>query len=494
VSGPVPSIRNVALLQRALADVRDHGAPRIAASSITERADGRLAVKVFPANVWDRALFFGFEAEVWQQPGVTRANLAENQASHLRHPDRTGKCALVLGAGNQSSIPVMDALQKLIVEGQVVLLKMNPVNEYLGPVFKKVFAPLIEKGWFEVVYGGGDVGAYLCRHTGIDNIHITGSDQTHDMIVWGPKEGREGRKQRGEKALDKEITSELGNVTPIIVVPGKWSDRDLAFQAENIASMVSNNASFNCIAGKLVVVAREWEQKDAFIEAVRRALAAIPPRKAYYPGARDRWQQFLKAHPNAEKLGPDVEGTVPWTLITGLDPAADDEICFSVEPFCGVLHEVALPGRTAVEFLPRAVEFCNAKVWGTLGITVIVHPSTRNEPASEAAFQEALDDLKYGTIVVNHWAGLGYGLVNTTWGAYPGHPLEDIQSGRGVVHNTYLFDKPEKSVVYGPFIPMTKPVWFWSHRSVHKLAPPLVKFQAHPSLWRLLKVAPYAIG
>lgn len=494
ISGPVPCARNLRLLKIALGEVRDHGAPRVADDAISVRADGRLVVQVFPFDTWDRIVFLGYSAEIWMQQGVTRANLRANQAESLRRADPAGRLALVLGAGNQSSIPVTDALQKLFVENEVVLLKMNPVNEYLGPVFRRIFAPLIAEGWLEVVYGGAEVGAYLCQHAGIDTIHITGSDQTHDAIVWGPRDGRDERKQRREKAVDKPISSELGNVTPIIVVPGEWTDRDLAFQAENVASMVTNNASFNCIAGKLLVTSRDWRQRDAFLAAVRKALADSAPRKAYYPGARDRWQRFVDGHAQAEKLGRDGEGVVPWTLIANLDPEKKDDICFRVEPFCGVLHEVALPGASAVDFLPGAVQFCNDTVWGTLAISVIIAPSTRKDPANEAAFQEGLDDLRYGTIGVNHWPGLGFALMTTSWGAHPGHTLEDIQSGRGVVHNTFLFDKPEKSVVYGPFRPLLKPVWFASHRGVARLAPPLVRMQAHPSVARLLAVLPYAMG
>ena len=47
---------------------------------------------------------------------------------------------LVLGAGNVSSIPATDTISKVFQEGQVVLLKMNPVNEYLGPIFERLFA------------------------------------------------------------------------------------------------------------------------------------------------------------------------------------------------------------------------------------------------------------------------------------------------------------------------------------------------------------------
>lgn len=47
-----------------------------------------------------------------------------------------GSVALVLGAGNQASVPPLDILHKLVVEGAVVICKMNPVNEYVGPFLR----------------------------------------------------------------------------------------------------------------------------------------------------------------------------------------------------------------------------------------------------------------------------------------------------------------------------------------------------------------------
>ena len=41
------------------------------------------------------------------------------------------------------------------------------------------------------------------------------------------------------------------------------------------------------------------------------------------------------------------------------------------------------------------------------------------------------------------WAGLIYGLVVTTWGAFPGHPSEDIQSGRFV--KNFVLDNRARS-------------------------------------------------
>ena len=64
-----------------------------------------------------------------------------------------------------------------------------------------------------------------------------------------------------------------------------------------------------------------------------------------------------------------------------------------------------------------------------------------------------------------------------SWGAFPGHTLDDIQSGIGVVHNALLLAEPERSVVRGPFRPVhrsllhgelaisPKPPWFVDNRT-----------------------------
>ena len=66
-------------------------------------------------------------------------------AVFYKQPDPTGQVALVLGAGNIASIAPLDVLYKLIAEGQVCLLKMNPINEYLGKFMERVFAGLVQR-------------------------------------------------------------------------------------------------------------------------------------------------------------------------------------------------------------------------------------------------------------------------------------------------------------------------------------------------------------
>ena len=53
-------------------------------------------------------------------------------------------------------------------------------------------------------------------------------------------------------------------------------------------------------------------------------------------------------------------------------------------------------------------------------------------------------------------------------------------SGSGAVHNTYLFDKPEKSVIRGPFRVFPKPPWFVTNTQQANLARRLVAFELDP--------------
>jgi aldehyde dehydrogenase (NAD(P)+) len=64
---------------------------------------------------------------------------------------------------------------------------------------------------------------------------MTGSAATHDAIVFGTGTEGTGRKKAGTPLLDKPATSELGGVSPTIVLPGGWSEADLRYQAEHIA-------------------------------------------------------------------------------------------------------------------------------------------------------------------------------------------------------------------------------------------------------------------
>ena len=484
LAGPYFILRNLKLLDRALEETERDGQPRIP-GPISTREDGQVVAGVFPQTLTDRIFYAGVTAEVWMQPGVTVDGLAATQAVAYKQEEPRGEVCLVLGAGNVSSIGPMDLLYKLFVENQVVVCKMHPLNAYLGPLLAEGFRALVEWGMLRIVYGGAEVGSVLCEHPQVDEIHITGSDKTVETIVFGP--GEEGKKRKAERRpkLDKPVSSELGNVSPILVVPGPWSAADLDYQAEQLVSSLTNNAGFNCNATRVIVQHRGWEQRGALLDGVRDHLAACPTRRAYYPGAEERHAAFTDAHPDAERFGDAGEDELPWTLVAGVDPAAKNEICFHTEAFCGVFSEVGLEAGSVAEYVDRAVEFCNERLWGTLSCSLLVHPASLKDPAVAAAVDRAVAGLRYGTVAINAWAAIGYGLVITPWGAYPGHDVYDIQSGSGVVHNTLMFDQVQKTVIRTPFRINPKPIWFQSHKTADEMGRRLTAFETSASPLKL---------
>ncbi|MDZ7267760.1 MAG: aldehyde dehydrogenase family protein [candidate division KSB1 bacterium] len=492
LGGPLCIHRNLRLLRQSLCDIERYGRPRLPGRPGL-LANGQVAAPVMPQDPYERVLYRGISAEVWMQPGVTLDTLTATQAVAYHTHARGGKVALVLGAGNVSSIAPLDALYQLFVENNVVLLKMNPVNACLGPFYERAFRALIAGHFLQVVYGGSAEGTYLCHHPGIEALHMTGSDKTFEAIVFGSGPQAAQRKAQRRPLLTKPFTSELGNVTPVIIVPGPWTDADIAFQAANLATMLANNAGFNCVALRVLVQHARWPLRPRLLAALRAALGRIPTRLAYYPGAAERYEKFHAAHPEAEPIGTAGRGRLPWLLISDLDPEASSEICFTTESFCSTAAETGLAAASVPEYLARAVQFVNDKLWGTLSATLIVHPASLRDPEIHAAVEAAIANLRYGTVMVNHWAGLGYGLIATTWGAFPGHDIYDIQSGTGVVHNTFMFSRPQKSVVRGGFRMWPTPLWFATNRVLHRLAPRAARFEAAPAWWKIPALVATAI-
>ena len=496
-TGPYALLKHLRQLRSSLSDIARYGSPRIP-GPVRAVANGQVVAQVFPQTSYDRIFYSGVTAEIWQQPGVTVEGLPQTMAVAYRQKP-AGKVALVLGAGNVSSIGPMDALYKLFVEDQVVALKANPVNAYLGPLMEEAFRALIEGGYLRILSGGAAEGAYLCQHPGIDEVHITGSDKTFDAIVWGVGPEAAARKAAGTPLLQKRITGELGNVSPVIIVPGPWSTSDIAYQAAHIVSMLTNNAGYNCNATRVIIQREGWDRREPLLQAMRGVFRQTPARAAYYPGSQQRYAAFIEAHPEAERFGAvgaaDVDGALPWTLISGLDAQSTDDICFTTEAFCALFAETTLAAESVADYVDRAVAFCNDRIWGTLSATLLVHPDSLRDPAVAQAVERGIANLRYGSIGVNYWGGVSFALGLTSWGAYPGHPLDDIRSGNGVVHNALMFDQPQKSVIRAKFRLMPIPPWFVTRGKVassvfHQLA----DLEAQPSVARVPGIAIAALG
>jgi aldehyde dehydrogenase (NAD(P)+) len=490
MSGPWAVLSYLGALEQTIAEV-ERGRSPVAGLTTRPVPGGRTAVRVMPHDAYERILLHGFSAEIWLQPGVLAADAGAVSEHTLKFPGDAG-VALVLGAGNVSSIPALDVLHKLYADGHVVVLKTSPVNDYLVPILTEALRPFVDRGYLWVTGGGAEAGSHLVAHAKVDTVHITGSARTHDAIVFGSGEEGAARKRRDQPVLDKPITSELGGVSAAVVLPGPWDDRDLRFQAENLVTQKLYNNGYTCISTQIVVLPQKWDGSAALSTELARTLSEAPARDAYYPGSDGRVALACEASSDVENVGG---GRV---LLRDL-PFGDGPEPFHEEYFAPVLGTTSAPGQSASDVLDAAVNFCNEVMDGTLGMTIIAHPTTLRE-LGRARLDEAIARLRYGSVGINVWTGIGFLLARGAWGAFPGHTRNEVGSGIGVVHNALLLGGTERTVLSGPFRPMPrsflsrefalspKPPWFFSKRSAAQVGERLTRLAEQPSPSKLLKV------
>ncbi|WP_433566975.1 aldehyde dehydrogenase family protein [Nocardia sp. CA-151230] len=482
MSGPYVVLANFGAVAREL-DLLATGRSSLDGLEIGTAPGGRITWKVLPADMRESILLHGFSAEVWMPPGITAEQVRATAGLGAK---RAGAdVGLVLGAGNVSSIGPLDTLYELVAHNRVSILKLNPTFAGLRPVLEDAFAPLIEFGALRIVNGGAAVGGYLTHHPAIVHVHITGSDVTHDAIVWGVGSDAQARRAAGTPHLTKEITSELGGVSPIIVVPGRWSKADLRYQAEHVATQRLHNGGHNCISGQALILSSDWDQRTEFLDALRDVLDTLPDRAPWYPGSERKMALAEDAYPAAEHRS--------GRLLVEVDESTSQEL-LTTEYFAPVLGHTALPG-TGAAFLRAAVTFANDRLCGTLGASLIVAPADR--AAMGRDFDSAIAELRYGTIGINVWSALGFLVPGLPWGAYPGHTLNAVGSGIGVVHNAHLIDGPERAVLSGPFRPFPrsiangefalspKPSWFVTAESAVQTSRRLTAYSGRPSWLRV---------
>ncbi len=480
--GPIATVRFLRLLAQSLRDIADRGTPRLP-GQVTQH-HGQCRVPVFPTKqLHDSLLFWPMKAETWLAPSVPAHDIFSDVIEQFRTGTAEASIAVVLGAGNVSSIAATDMLSKVLTENQAVVLKMNPVNDYLTTYFETAFKPLIEANLLRIVCGGSETGQQLINHPFAQSIHVTGSDRTHDCIVWGHGDEAEKRKQESSPLLQETITSELGNVSPWAVIPGRYSTKELRAQAETIASSIINNASFNCIATKVVVTCRQWSQRKQFLDLLDSLLAATPPRYAYYPGAAGRFERF-NGKPAADR------DYLPWTVKRDIDPKATPHLV-NEESFTCVCGELVLDSDNEQDFLGQVQDIFNQDIWGTLAASLTI-PSAFRRKHSEL-LDETLRNLQYGTIGINQWTAISFALMSPPWGGFPGANLRNIQSGIGFVHNTFLLKHPEKTILTAPLRMHPKPIWYSSHRQPEKVSWDLLDLYLHTSALRLPKLLWHAV-
>lgn len=490
VSGPVVAMRYLRLMLRNLKAL-DNGIPTPLPGRLIRSSDKRWLVPVMPVmrDLFDPVCFVNFQAHVRLEPG-----LCEDEAVAATHPvqHHMPMTSLVLGAGNVTGIFAADVLGKVFQEQHVALAKLHPLTDPLRPVIEHAFSPLRETGCLRIISGDATVGARATQHDLVDAVHITGSAAAHEAIVWGRDHAeRHERKQDDNPLLDKPITSELGNVSPWIIVPGQYSSMQLQAQVENVAASIVNNAGFNCVSTRVLVTWKRWPQREEFLSRLQAILSKLPRRVAYYPGALDRFERFSGCSFNGDAENDSRDGDLPhlpWTLFRDVNPSESPLLC-QEESFVPICAEIPLEAEDEFDFVGRATDFANDSLWGTLCATLTVPAAFRSSARGRAELNAAIDRLRYGTVCINQWPGIAFALLTLPWGGHPSSTLFDPQSGLGFVHNTFGLRAIEKTVLEGPLVVIPKPIWTPGYQHAEPIAWNLFNLYHEPSLRRVAELS-----
>ena len=258
-----------------------------------------------PAGLVDRVAYLGMTADVWMDRSVTAEGLPATMAGAYRTPP-PGRVALVLGAGNASSIGPLDAIHKLFVEQQVVVLKLHPVMAHLaggpgrGPRAARPRGRAADRP--RRPRPGRLPRAATRAWTRSTSPARTGPT-TRSCTAPAPRASE--RRRRDEPVLAKPFTAELGNLTPIIVVPGRWSDARARLPRREHRRRCSPTTRASTARRRgSSSRPRRWPQRaDAAGPDPRAASASCRRASPTTRAPRQRFDAFREVHAEAELFG-----------------------------------------------------------------------------------------------------------------------------------------------------------------------------------------------
>ena len=77
-------------------------------------------------------------------------------------------------------------------------------------------------------------------------LHISGTPATYDALVWGATpQIRQENKQNDTPLVRVPVHSQLAAVTPYVMVPGPWSDEEVAHHVGQLVAALTDNNGCN---------------------------------------------------------------------------------------------------------------------------------------------------------------------------------------------------------------------------------------------------------
>lgn len=319
----------------------------------------------------------------------------------------------------------------------MVVYKPHPYNMEADRIWAEIMKPVVEVG--ALSYCLPDQGPELVKDPRVDQIYMTGAEETAQEI---------------RKMTDKPCVFETGSVNPVILVPSmkrKWRPKELRHHALQIASAGKFNGGHFCGRPQVIVTSKNWEQRDAFLTELRKAIAELtPPEASYDPKYRKQFDRFVKEYPDGKIIEPSEDLVTEYARVLLVKNADHESYGLKNEAYCQVLIEVALdlPDHP-VAFLPDAVKFCNDKLFGSLCATIVVDDATNKKYTG--IVQQALTDLQYGTVSINAMALFGWFNPSLYWGGYKENKEDGIERNVGHFGNLFGYENGMKSIITDTF-------------------------------------------
>ncbi len=379
-------------------------------------------VKVYPVYRKDKLM-------AGKQKGYLHVKGKPKQINPL---DKPAGIIAVSGAGNYSSS--IEMVMALFLENKAVIHKPHQLNEATDRIWEKVFAPLIERK--AMAFIGADQGREMSALEGLHSIYFTGSTGVAHAI---------------QDAASAPLVSECGGNNPCIVVPGDrpWTNKELKHHAIMIVSAGKLNGGAVCGRPQTIITSKNWPQREAFLDAIRKAISEDTfATGTYYPGVDKTKATFIEHQPSAEVLQPEG-GKHPSGEVVFIPSVGEDDFAVHNEAFCQIFSEVPLDTANETDdFLTKATDFCNNKLLGSLGCMILVDNKTFK--AHEERVHRAVNELNYGGISVNNIPPNIWLNAYLTWGGC-GETTENFVSGVGNFGNAFNFENVVKSVIIDEF-------------------------------------------
>ncbi|WNJ19365.1 aldehyde dehydrogenase family protein [Pontibacter sp. G13] len=427
------------------------------AEKIVKVKEGVYDVEVKPLDSKDRLL-----------AGTQKFHLRVKGQPHQTNPfDKPAGIIAVSGAGNYSSS--LEMVKAIFLENKAVIHKPHQLNEETDRVWEKIFQPLVDAK--AIAFIDADQGRAMTQLEGLDKIYFTGSTAVAKAI---------------DRAAKVPLISECGGNNPCIIVPGDkpWTAKQMEHQAIQIATISKLNGGAVCGRIQTLVTSRNWSQREEFLAALEKAIVEqTPAMGTYYPKSEKVAEAFIEHYPNAKILKPEngKYNHGSFVLISDVDP---ESYATQNEAFCQIIDEVALDVPTSPEaFLPAAVSFCNEKLLGTLGSSIIVDEGTKK--AHKDAVNQAITDLEYGAVTLNTMPPLVFLSPYLTWGG--NEEGKEFVSGVGNFGNAYCFENVQKSILEDQF---TSPghMMVTNKKAFDHLASNMAEFAVAPTWMNLTKM------